>query len=83
MKWNDLIQYIVLVCILTGGIATFYYVRPNASFQFTVGVITSVAYVIWGCIYHGLKKDLHIRVVIEYVLMGAIAVVLLATVLNI
>jgi len=72
----------VLMGILVGGLVVFYYVRPNISLQFIVGTITSAAYVIWGIIHHAIKKDLHARVVVEYILMGAIAIVLLATILK-
>jgi hypothetical protein len=82
MKMRNAIEHIVLGSILVGGLAAFYYVRPNESLQFITGTITSVAYVLWGIIHHALKKDLHGRVVIEYVLMGAIAIVLLATILK-
>ena len=82
MKWIGVMQTIVLVIILVGGVRAFYYGRPDTSLQFIVGVITSVAYVIWGMIHHAVKKDLHTRVVVEYILMGAIAVVLLATILK-
>lgn len=82
MRWKDFSQHITLLGILGGGLAAFYYVAPNTSLQFIVGVITSVAYVLWGIMHHGMKKDLHTRVVVEYILMGAIAIVLLATILK-
>ena len=82
MKWKDVTEYFVLGSILVGGVGVFYYVRPNTDLQFTTGIMTSVAYVIWGIMHHTIKKDLHTRVVIEYMLMGAIAVVLLATMLK-
>lgn len=82
MRWADVMEYFVLGGILIGGVAAFYYVRPNTSLQFTIGVMTSISYVIWGIIHHAIKKDLHTRIVIEYMLMGAIAVVLLATILK-
>lgn len=82
MKWTDLTEYFVLGCVLVGGVGAFYYVRSDTQLQFTIGVITSIAYVIWGMIHHARKKDLHTRIVIEYMLMGAIAIVLLATVLK-
>ncbi len=82
MSWKDLMQYLVLVGILGGGLGVFYYVRPDTSLQFVVGVMTSIAYVFWGIIHHALKKDLHTRIMVEYVLMGAIAIVLLATILK-
>jgi hypothetical protein len=82
MKHTEGIQYIVLTCILLGGLGAFFYVRPNELLQFVVGVATSVAYVVWGILHHMMKKDLHMRVVIEYILMGAIAIVLLATMIQ-
>jgi len=82
MKRTRRIHYIVLGCILLGGLGAFYYVTPNPSLQFTVGVVTSVAYVLWGLIHHAFNRDLHQRIVVEYILMGAIAVVLLATVIK-
>jgi hypothetical protein len=82
MKWNELSQYIVLICVLACGLFAFYYVRPNGALQFIVGAMTTIAYVLWGIIHHVAKKDLHTRVVVEYILIGAIAIVLLATILK-
>lgn len=83
MKHINLINHIVLCAILVGGISTFYYVRPDLSLQFSVGVTTSIFYVAWGIIYHALNKDLRQKVVIEYVLIGTIAIILLATILKV
>ena len=77
-----LIHYLVLACILIGGIGAFMYAAPNVSLQFDIAVITCVAYVIWGIIHHAMQKDLHQKVVVEYILIAAIAIVLLATVLK-
>ena len=82
MKRPLLIRYGVLVAILIGAAGAFYYVRSSPSLQFTVGIVTAVAYVLWGIVHHALEKDLHQRVVVEYILIGAIAIVLLATVLK-
>ena len=60
----------------------FFYVSPNSSQQLIVGVITSISYVLWGLIHHALQKDLHKRIVVEYILIGAIAIILLATILQ-
>ncbi len=81
MKSMFVLHYLILVLILGGGVAAFFYAAPNTLMQFTVAFVTSAAYVLWGAIYHLMKKDLHLKVMVEYVLVGAIAVVLLATVL--
>lgn len=82
MKHINILHYAVLLCILVGGVAAFYWVRPNVTLQLLVGIATSVAYMFWGIIHHTLKKDLHPKIVIEYMLIGAIAIVLLVTILG-
>jgi hypothetical protein len=82
MKTQRLLHFIVLIAILAGGVAAFYYASPNGGLQFIIGIITSVAYVLWGLIHHSMRKDLHKKIVVEYVLMGLIAVILLATILQ-
>lgn len=81
MKIN-ILHSLVLVAMLALGVYTFFYVRPNTSMQLLIGIITSVAYVSWGLIHHALEKDLHAKVVVEYVLIGAIAIVLLVTIIG-
>jgi hypothetical protein len=82
MKHLPILHYLVLLGILGGGIATFYFVRPDVTLQLITGIVTSAAYVCWGIIHHVIQKDLHQKIVIEYMLIGAIAVVLLVTILG-
>lgn len=82
MKHKHIIHFVVLFLILAGGTATFYFVRPNATLQLFVGIVTSAAYVCWGIIHHMIERDLHHKIVIEYMLIGAIAIVLLVTILG-
>lgn len=81
MRAESIIHTIVLIAILCSGLAAFYFVGSSMMLRFVVGVVTSVTYVLWGIIYHILQKNLHLNVVIEYMLIGTIAVVLLAIVL--
>jgi hypothetical protein len=82
MKRVHILHYFVLLVILAGGLGAYYYATPDTSLQFVIGIIIAVAYVIWGLIHHALQKDLHQKIVVEYILIGAIAVILLATVLR-
>lgn len=79
MKYQRLIQSIVLVAILAGGSLTFWYAKGNTSLQLAIGVMTTIAYILWGIMHHALAGDLHRKIVIEYVLVGLVALVLLAT----
>ncbi len=82
MRHVHYFHFLVLLAILAGGVLMFFYVQPNTALQLTVGVVTAAAYVCWGLIHHALQGDLHRKVVVEYMLVGAIAVVLLITVLG-
>lgn len=79
---QTVIHFLVLIAMLTAGILTFIVVRPNTTLQLLVGIITAVAYVLWGLIHHAIQKDLHQKIVVEYLLIGAIAIVLLVTMLG-
>ena len=79
---RKLIHYIALLVILGLGVWGFYLVRPNVSLQLLIGIATSVAYVLWGVVHHAIEGDLHHKIVIEYILIGAIAIVLLVTILG-
>lgn len=80
MKSQKTLHFLVLLVMLALGVGAFYYVQPDKILGLTVGVATAVGYVLWGIIHHLMEGDLHIRLVIEYMLIGAIAVVLLYTI---
>ena len=70
---------LILFFILGGGIATFAYTSGDRMLQMATGIIIAVAYVLWGIIHHVLIGDLHRKIVIEYLLIGSIAIVILMT----
>ena len=82
MKKNSVVNYSVLILILLGGIISFYAVGSNPLLQLMIGIVTSVSYVLWGIIHHYMDHSLHKKIVVEYLLIGAIAIVLLSTVLK-
>lgn len=82
MTWVEIMHYIVLFSILFGGGLVFYYVRLDSTMQLIVGVVTAIAYVLWGVIHHLIRKDFHVRIMVEYILMGAIAIIVLLTIIK-
>lgn len=79
MKQQNVIHTFVLLCILAAGLWSFWYAGGNVMLQLIIGGVTTIAYVLWGIVHHVMNGDLHKKVVIEYVLVGLIALVLLAT----
>lgn len=74
---SGVMHFTVLVAIIAIGIIAFVSVRGNAGLQFFIGLATAIAYVVWGIIHHSIEGDLHKKIVVEYVLIAAIAVLLL------
>lgn len=79
MKRYPWIHTCILFLILGGGIATFVYASGDRMLQLATGVTTTIAYILWGFIHHMLTGDFHRKIVIEYLLIGSIAIVLLMT----
>lgn len=79
MNQQNMLHLLILFFILGGGLFTFWTARGNVPLQLAIGAVTTVAYVAWGILSHVITRNLHRKVVIEYVLVGLIALVLLAT----
>lgn len=79
---RSFVHFFILLVILAAGVFTFISVRPNTSLQLFVGIVTAAVYVLWGLIHHAMQKDLHQKIVVEYLLIGTIAIVLLVTMLG-
>lgn len=74
--------FISLIIILSLGCVSFLMLTGNHAAQIIIGIVTSVIYVSWGIFFHWINNDLHLKVVIEYVLMGIISSIILITVLQ-
>lgn len=79
MKYQNIVSAGVLLGILIFGGIMFWRAVGNTGLQLTIGVMTAVAYVLWGILHHAQTGPVHRKVVIEYVLVGLVAIVLLAT----
>lgn len=79
-QWIAIINFIVLAIILSSTVFLFWQVRETKSLQVIVGVLLSLLYVAWGMVHHAMLGDLYPKVVVEYLLVGAIAVILILTV---
>lgn len=78
---HKFLYFLVLFLILGFGTWLFYQLQGQILAQFIVGCVTTLTYIAWGILYHLLEEDLHWKIVVEYLLVGAIAMVVLATVL--
>ena len=66
--------YISLLAILLLGLSLILATSPNLKLQSFVILTTVFFYVLWGVLHHLINHELSVRIVIEYVLIGALGV---------
>lgn len=71
-----------LLAIIAAAYLTYFIVNknnPNALFQATL--VFSLSYILWGVFHHTRSRSLRLKVVLEYVLIAALAVVIASSLL--
>ncbi len=71
----DIASYILLTGVLVVGFLAYRQFRYNPSAQFLVVVAGVCAYLGWGIVYHHLRRDLTLKVYLEYLLIASIVLV--------
>lgn len=74
--WHYLILFLIL---LVGGLV--FILEPNKIIKFQAGTLVAAAYIFWGIIHHFLEKNLNFKIMVEYMLIGALSVILLGGIL--
>jgi hypothetical protein len=69
--------YLSLSAILLLGIILIILTSPNIKLQSLVIALTVFFYVLWGILHHLINHELSSRIVIEYVLVGALGLSIL------
>lgn len=64
------IYYMLLIAILSLCFLLAY-TSTDRSFQIGITVVATLFYVLWGIAHHLINHDLHTKIVIEYILIGA------------
>jgi len=70
--WRD---YLVLLLGLLGGLTAFVFFSSQNVKQLLVVFGLVLFYFSWGIVHHTLKKDLHFKVVLEYLLVSLLGLV--------
>lgn len=76
MNKNSIIQYLLLVVLVVLGVVFIHRFNGLPYLQMAVIVVTAAGYVGWGYMHHRLEGDLHLRIMIEYLLIAALAILL-------
>ena len=70
---KDLKHYLALIAFLSIGLAFFLVFNYNRQIQTGISLVMAAGYVTWGIIHHLIKKELHPRIILEYVLVAIVA----------
>lgn len=71
--------YLVLVLGLGFGGIAYFLTMGQAVIQAGVVIATGLFYILWGAVHHAREGDFHLKVILEYTLIAALAVTLLLT----
>ncbi|GAJ16360.1 unnamed protein product, partial [marine sediment metagenome] len=70
---KDSKHYLALMAILSIGLGLFLYFGYNRQVQIGIVIALSAAYVVWGIFHHSLKKELHLKIILEYIAVATLA----------
>lgn len=78
---ENLFDYLVLVSAAIFFLVFLNIARGQHLLQFFILLTFVIFYIIWGALHHQKDKTLQTKVVLEYILIGAIVLLLLQTLL--
>lgn len=70
---KDLKHYLALVAILSVGFGLYWLFNFNRQVQVWITVGIGCIYVLWGIVYHAAKRELYLKIIMEYLLVAALA----------
>ncbi len=74
-------HYLPLILIVLAGLFGIYWFNFNRPVQLSIMLGIVASYVFWGITNHSINKDLHPKIIGEYLLVGMLAILLFATVI--
>lgn len=75
-------HYMPLIGILAVGVLGFYIFAYDRIFQIFISVALAVSYLVWGIVHHYIHKDLHLSVVIEYIIVASLGLVAVLSIIS-
>ena len=73
--------YTSLIAIFAFGFLLVSLASPNRKLQIVVAILTTLLYIFWGIVHHLINHDLHIKIVVEYVLIGILGLTMIIFIL--
>ena len=78
---RQLIDFTALGVVLGLSLFGLYFFRGQIDKQIIITILLGVSYVVWGIVHHKEHHDLHLKIIIEYLLVAVMAVILFGSLL--
>ncbi len=78
---THIFEYLLLTTIAVFFIFLISLFKGDRLSQFIIMVFFAITYLLWGVIHHTIHRTLHVKIVIEYILIVALGIFLLQVVL--
>jgi len=78
---KDISHYLPLIGIFLAGILGFFVFSYDRIFQTSIAVGMVVSYFVWGVVHHHVHDDLHMAVILEYLIFASLGLVLILSLL--
>lgn len=69
-----IVYFICLFLVFAASLLLVSKTSHNPSFQMMIIILMTFFYVAWALLHHYIEHDLHAKIVIEYVLIGALGI---------
>ncbi|OGC60135.1 hypothetical protein A2890_01485 [candidate division WWE3 bacterium RIFCSPLOWO2_01_FULL_53_14] len=76
MRWPAWAHFAALVIIFASSLWAFLRFEDSPTLQLYVVIAAVIAYDAWGMIYHYFRRRLTVDLVLEYLLVGALVILL-------
>lgn len=74
-------HYFTLMIVLVVGFLAFNTFSYSIAIQATIAAVVAGAYIIWGVAHHAFHDDLHLSVIIEYVIVAMLGLIMVLSIL--
>lgn len=76
---NSMFHYLLLTTLAIFFLTLLNVFKGNKHSEFIIFSIFTIIYVSWGVFHHSLEKTLSLKIVVEYILFGAFALLLVGS----
>lgn len=75
------LHYFSLLCLELVGLWGIFWFSFQPLVQMSILIGMSAAYVVWGIVHHYEHKDLHVKIIFEYILYAVFAILIFGSLL--